>query len=705
MSTSNSIKPAQVLQAIHEEQLFVQTLREALASPQSLQKQFLSLAWMKSNVTKRFNALGINCGYLVTALDDLFTEGYNSGDPDYQQICEVVRLHESDYQKQAINTALEVPFSSAAAPATSSFCNSDILVGYNQGFATVNPPPPLPLKTSRPPPALPAESTTANMDISTASVAGNSDTPLAPVASSIAISRFNTALNSSQHRRPRLIAPESVSVIGIPATSRPVPPPKPRKAIVELVAKPTAPQNSEGSQQPPCGKAIRVEEDKEGKKENQLDDPMTGLKNATQKKQGNKEDSEKEGKTAQSDTIRKGNLDSANECTVPSFTNRMESVDSGQREEDERGATQNFEEEPYDDLVNYVGCKPLKKPRKAVPPEAQRSYYPQPCQPCLSSGLPCFIPARSRTSRRVCWHCSDSRVKCPFTVNTFMASGGNDLLTLEEDEEGNNDVVQANARLRDEVVQLTNRASILIDLYKTRTDAIEELVHTYTRREETFLDRLSSTIVNIVHSAVEEAFQPYLVAATTKGHQLYENSSESVLHSQHNMSSPSLALDHATQVQEYASLPSRYLTATPVSRSKTPHLSLSIEDGVVPCIAGGSAVNPNGTDSDLSGAGKAFTHTDEDRNDLSQANTVTTAHQPTYIEPPWSRRSSPVSSLTDISEEEEVASCATPRRSVRNVKKRRLSTDREALPSKRAKSSSSNLLKASNSGKTNKKGR
>ncbi|PPQ97648.1 hypothetical protein CVT26_002437 [Gymnopilus dilepis] len=428
----DALKSTQVLSAIHEEELFVHALREALVSPRLFHERFLNLVRMMSNVVKQFNALGLNGSFVITALNDLFSEGYDSGVPDYQRICEVVRFHDSNYQKQAFHMGLEAPPTPLIASATASSGNPDIWIGHTRDFATIVPPPRLPLKTSGPPTAIPASSAAAkSKNVSTVGVVTDANALLTspivtPMASSSTIPQSRPAVTLSRHSRSRLAAaPRSVPAITIASTSFPSPPPKPRQAAVEQVEQ---------------SKAF------EDLGEDQIHARIADQANVDQDVGG----------------------------------------------------------DLFHDLANDLESKSemvfaAKKLRKVAPQEIERMYFPQPCQRCSTRGLPCFLPKRSRTPGRACWHCSDSRARCPFSVNTFMMP---DSLAIKK-----NGAVLANAQLSHEVIKLKKNLLSLIDLYKTRSDLFGVMVKTFTLHEDTLLNHLERPLWEVTRSAIQRALE------------------------------------------------------------------------------------------------------------------------------------------------------------------------------------------------------
>ncbi|PPQ85659.1 hypothetical protein CVT26_011422, partial [Gymnopilus dilepis] len=507
-------------------------------------------------------------------------------------------------------------------------------------------------------------------------------------------SQFLTS-NRNELSRPRAASP-GVSANRIAATSRPVPPPRRRQAG-EPGAKQMASKDLRENPQHLCGGMKRSEADRIGFRSAQPDNEIEG--STTRQRRTGTQGSEE---TKTTNSVCFGNQDSSGRRFILSSVHGMETKVRDECEErDKAGINQDVEHEQSDltsdseskSKMSLAFGAPNRK-KKAAPPETERVYYPQGCPRCSSLGLPCFIPRKSRASKRSCWHCTSSRAKCPFTANTFMAPGGHDVPF--EDDEGGNGIVQANAQLRDEIVQLKDRAAVLIDLYKARTDTIEELVRTYTRREETLMERIRVTMENLVHSAVERAFEAYRPAASEENRisrdLVDETLPHSALQSQNSFPLFGTMQGQRAQSQERA----KSSAASMADRSDDSYFHLPTADRVSSCTSGVIALDGNDIVSDAASGNNACPSSaegpteDPESKIASDAAMLQCANISTSTALPWSRCSSPASSLTDISEEEDLAALpATPRRSVRNATKRPPPAGTEALPSKKPKKSSS----------------
>ncbi|PPQ96943.1 hypothetical protein CVT26_005962, partial [Gymnopilus dilepis] len=349
-------------------------------------------------------------------------------------------------------------------------------------------------------------------DLATDGSLANSTAVLtAPVfAPSHVSSQFLTS-NRNELSRPRAASP-GVSANRIAATSRPVPPPRRRQAG-EPGAKQMASKDLRKNPQQLCGGMKGSEADRIGLRPAQPDNEIE--ESTTRQRRTGTQGSEE---TKTTNSVCFGNQDSSGRRFILSSVHGMETkVRDECDKRNKAGINQDVEHE-QSDLTSGLESKskmslafgaPNRK-KKAASPETEHVYYLQSCPRCSSLGLPCFIPKKSRASKRACWHCTTSRAKCPFTGNASMASGGHDVAVALEDDEGHNSIAQANAELSDEVIEFKSKLIALIDLFKARSHLFGGMVKTFTLHEDNVLKCIEQASYQAILSAVDGAIGHYL---------------------------------------------------------------------------------------------------------------------------------------------------------------------------------------------------
>ncbi|PPQ83869.1 hypothetical protein CVT26_010535, partial [Gymnopilus dilepis] len=169
-----------------------------------------------------------------------------------------------------------------------------------------------------------------------------------------------------------------------------------------------------------------------------------------------------------------------------------------------------------------------KPPKEPPPPHVERQYYPQPCRGCIADSLPCFLPVRRRSSRRTCWHCQQSKIKCSYTANSLLQKkltqpvaskmghekmhedAGRYTITVDdedeselEEEEFTNDPSQSNAKYREEFEELKNHFAVLVESCQRQEQRFTEFFEAYSKREDSLLKSLTTSLEKAIQTSLD----------------------------------------------------------------------------------------------------------------------------------------------------------------------------------------------------------